>query len=987
MAMKAEVIAADGVGRTLADAARLGPDKVFNPGCACWQGGIPDDAPVLVILAAGKGTRFGQDPKCIQPVLGVPLALHSIRAFRRFSPSPVIATIGYRHADVGAALGAEALCIVSDNPAGGTAFAAYEAFCAPELEAKNPLLMISMGDRIVPSTMYRRLWEAHRAGEREADLTFLTAQYAPPANRGKGRVLRDENGRVLRLIEEKDIAGEKDGLARQALQNLTEGNCPLYAIRAATLKKWLGGLRNANAQGQYYLTDIIAGIAGQGGDIRTITTTAAEPEYDLLCADVTRPMDLALLERVLAGKSGLLTGDLEVDAAARAIMDGRPAAQIASIARQLTELVSRIAFEKIGYRADQPVGFGVAGGRLRIAFMHPDMGRFYGPAWQMPIGAGDASGDEQIVMLVQGSDDRRLHLHPMDPKYRESVNDLPSDAAVMYPDEGISDLHTYEAFGTRMSESLLLSLGYFSDAELEARRRAGQPLPPASLWVGSNMRRPFALVGNAIASLRTLRSGHLGLRVQQCLGRSRFRGLRVVCTGGIPKGGFSSSSAVTVAVKNAINALFDLGIPADLMVHLACQAEYGTGVRAGSLDQATEQKGRAGEGTLISSNPQDHYRILGAYPVPADRFRILFPYSVERDREAWRWSWGFFGETPEGPRLTAGEMRKLTGKAAELSALLVRLPLDTCFFKRIEEDLIDDGALDAASRAWVTEALRGVPLWIGCAELKARALDARGWYAGQIAATEKLDAAAAGRKAESAIQSLFDGWREPTLRVPDGKGGSTERKGIPLRAMLAYLFGEVAKNFHLVRHPEEWIACISASQRGDRCVEIDPARLPDRAAMECDLAWELGAEGPDRLNAWMEAVGAAPFDFNSGLDDAALAAGAPDFARLAGSNFFRGLALIDLAEAMLHRAFGVDAVAVRVNAAGQGDFFQVHVDAHRADPADVKAFLRAAFYRRFGLAPDPEFVEPHPGGGAVGIRLARYDLLPDLIRRLVPPPP
>lgn len=313
-----------------------------------------------------------------------------------------------------------------------------------------------------------------------------------------------------------------------------------------------------------------------------------------------------------------------------------------------------------------------------------------------------------------------------------------------------------------------------------------------------------------------------------------------------------------------------------------------------------------------------------------------------------------------------------------------RLPLDTCFFKRIEDDLLDDGALDSASRAWVTDVLRGVPLWIGSVELKGRALEARDWYAAQIAGTEKIDSAAAGRKAKAAIQSLFDGWREPTLRIPDGKGGSAERKGIPLRAMLAYLFGEVAKNFHLVRHPAEWIGCVTASQRGDRCVEIDPARLPDRAAMECDLAWEQGAEGPDRLNTWLDAVGAAPFDFNAGLDDAALAAGPPEYHRIAGSNFFRGLALIDLAEAMLHRAFGADAVAVRVNAAGQGDFFQVHVDTQRADPADVKAFLRVAFYRRFGLAPDPEFVEPHPGGGAVGVRLARYDLLPDLIRRLTP---
>jgi bifunctional UDP-N-acetylglucosamine pyrophosphorylase/glucosamine-1-phosphate N-acetyltransferase len=958
------------VRRTLGQAVALSPRKILNPACPAWAAGLPDQAPVLVILAAGKGTRFGQEPKCIQPVRGVPLARHSIDAFRRFSPSPVIALVGYRHADVAAALGADNLYVVSDNPAGGTAFAAYEAFCAPGLEESDPLLIITMGDRIVPDSLFRRLWEAHREGGREADLTFLTAQYEPPRNTGKGRVLRDESGRVRRLIEEKDIAAEKDELARQALHNLTEGNCPLYAIRARRLKGLLEGLTNENAQEQYYITDIIAAISAAGGEIRTITTTPAEPEYDLLVSDVTKPLDLALLEKAVAEREA---GDGGVEAVARQIEEDHPPGQVASIARQLEELAAGIAREKIGYRPALPVGIGMAGGRLRLAFMHPDMARFYGPAWQMPIGAGAASGDEQIVMLLQGADDQRLHLYPMDPKYRESINDLPSDADVMYPGEGVADMHAYEAFGTRMSEALLLSLGYFSDAELDERRRRGQPLPPSSLWVSSNMRRPFALVGNAIASMRTLREGHLGLKVREFLGRENFKGLRVVCTGGIPKGGFSSSSAVTVAVKNALNALYDLGIPADLLVHLACQAEFGTGVRAGSLDQATEQKGRTGQGALISSNPRDHYRILGTFPVPADRFRILFPFSVERDREAWRWSWGFFAESAGGAKLTAGEWRKLTGKAAELAAVLVRLPLDTSFFKRIEEDLLADGLLGLENRAWIAGLLRGIPLRIGRDDLKARVMAERGWYRDQLAAQEKLEEAAAERKAETALASLFDGWREP-------------EGGVPLRAMLAYLFGEVAKNAWLVHHPETWIASVQASQLGDRCVELDPERLPARAEMERELEWEKGAAGPARLERWLERFGGRPFDIDGGLGDAELAGTPPpEFHTLAGSNFFRGLALIDLAEAMLRRAFGSEAVAVRVNAAGQGDFFQVHVDARLAEPEQVKAFIRKAFYGRFGLKPDPEFVEPHPGGGAFGVRLARYDQVPELVRRLRQP--
>jgi hypothetical protein len=94
------------------------------------------------------------------------------------------------------------------------------------------------------------------------------------------------------------------------------------------------------------------------------------------------------------------------------------------------------------------------------------------------------------------------------------------------------------------------------------------------------------------------------------------------------------------------------------------------------------------------------------------------------------------------------------------------------------------------------------------------------------------------------------------------------------------------------------------------------------------------------------------------------------------------LALIDLAGAMLKRTFGRDAVAVRVNAAGQGDYFQVHVDTHKAKPEEVKGFIRRAFYRRFGLSPEPDFVEVFPGGGAAGVALSRYDTLPQLAQRL-----
>lgn len=968
----------------LGDVVRITPDKLLNPNAVNLQGRIRSDVPLLVLLAAGKGTRFGVQPKCIQPVLGTPLARHSIEAFRALTGSKAITIVGYRGEEVAAAIGADAIFVRSDNPTGGTAFAAFEAFSVPGLIEANPLLVISMGDRVVPTSIFQRLLEAHASSGREADLTLLTARYDPPKHQGKGRVLRDSAGRVVRIVEQQDISAEPDELKRQALDSLTEGNCPLYVIRAGSLFRHLAQVDNGNAQNQYYLTDIVAAIAGEGGIIRTVTTSAAEPEYDLLCADVTRPHDLAVLEGVLSRWSGDKSEDDEVAAAVAAIKAERPAGQVASIARQLRELFEAATRDKLGFDPDQPVSIGISGGRLRIAFMHPDMGRFFGPAWQMPIGAGDVNGSEQIVVLAQKASDGRIHLFPLDPKYRESINFVPADGESMYPGENVSDWHSYEGFGTRMSETLLLSLGYFTDEEIETRKRKNLPLPPPSLRVATNMRRPFALVGNAIASMRTLREGNVGAKVQANLGREQFRGLRLACTGDIPQGGFSSSSALTVATKNALNALYGFGLTPDLLVHLACQAEYGTGVRAGSLDQATEQKGRAGQGTLISSNPADNYRVLGTYQVPSERFRVIFPYTVERDRASWRWSWGAYADTASaGGALTSGEIRKMTGKAAEIAAILVRLPHDTSFFKQIEDELLAEGRLSEARQRWVCEVLRQLPLRVSRDELKRRLAAQRDWYAGELVRVGLVEAANATAKADAAIESLFAGWREPVLRRATEAGDVVTEVGVPLRAMVAYLFGEVAKNFYLIHHPEQWITWVTRSQRGDCSVAIDPAGLPERATLVVEQAWEAGLDGPARLDGWLERAGARPYDFNRALGDAELAgAGIAPLHEWAGGSFFRGLALIDFAEAMLKRAFGQDAVAVRVNAAGQGDYFQVHVDTERVALDDVKAFLRAAFYRRFQLQAEPEFVETRAGGGAISAKLRGFSGVARLAQRL-----
>ncbi|MBQ3453601.1 MAG: hypothetical protein IJG25_01925, partial [Thermoguttaceae bacterium] len=124
----------------------------------------------------------------------------------------------------------------------------------------------------------------------------------------------------------------------------------------------------------------------------------------------------------------------------------------------------------------------------------------------------------------------RLHLYPLAERFRESVDFIEADRDEMFPGEEISDWYRYEEFGTNMSRRVLLSLGYFSDEELAARRAANLPLPPESLWASTNMRRPFSLVSNAIASLRTWHQGLAGERIAKRIGRGNFTGLILTST-------------------------------------------------------------------------------------------------------------------------------------------------------------------------------------------------------------------------------------------------------------------------------------------------------------------------------------------------------------------------------------------------------------------------------------------------------------------------
>ena len=645
------------------------------------------------------------------------------------------------------------------------------------------------------------------------------------------------------------------------------------------------------------------------------------------------------------------------------IVARRPLGQAASIARQLTQLMRVALRPDAGFELAGPVAIGVCGGRARLAFMHPDMARFLGPAWQMPTGAKDASGDEQIVLLLQGTSDHAIHFHSLVEKYGEPCASLPVVEDVFSPHVGIADVYGYEHFGLNLSDWVSEQIA----KQMQWRRAPGvsksAPLPARRC-------RPFSLVANALASLRTQRLSAAGQRVQAALGRDRFTGARILATGRIPEGGFASSSAFVVALLNGFNALYDLRLSDETIVELACQAEFGTGVRAGALDHATLQKGRAGVGTLMSSDPALRFATLGEFNLPTQRIELFFAFSVARERDAHLWSFGHYAESESSDGVpTPAQLRSLTGKAAELAALLLRVPLQETLFARLEQDLTKQGRLSLPCRRWVCDFLRRVPLRVTKHELKQRVEHNMNWLTRNLTKHENIDSRTAESKAQRVFDTLFSGWCDPML-LRASHAGSARECGVPLRAIVTYLFAEVAKNYALIHQPEQWIQWVTRSQRGDRTMDIDLDRLPARDLLAQLQPWERSVHGPARLRAWLEYLGAVPFDYNRDLDDETL--GEPetfDLCGIRGSSFFRGLALIDLGEAMLKRAFGENSVAVRVSGAGQGGYFQVHVDRTMACTHEVQNFLQSAFYARFQLAAPDRFVAAHPGGSATGVRL------------------
>ena len=230
----------------------------------------------IVILAAGQGTRMRSAlPKVLHPVADKPMLGHVIATARSLQPSSIQVVIGHGADTVRERLAAADLNFVIQAEQLGTGHAVAQAL--PQLGADTVLILYGDVPLIESATLERLL-----ALVSDDQLGLLTVELADPT--GYGRIVRDDNGVVQAIVEHKD--------ANDAQRAIREGNTGILAVPGKRLGDWLGRLSNSNAQGEYYLTDVIAMAVADG---LIVATEQAADEMEVLGANDR--IQLAQLER------------------------------------------------------------------------------------------------------------------------------------------------------------------------------------------------------------------------------------------------------------------------------------------------------------------------------------------------------------------------------------------------------------------------------------------------------------------------------------------------------------------------------------------------------------------------------------------------------------------------------------------------------------------------------------------------------------------
>ncbi len=233
----------------------------------------------IIILAAGKGTRMKSDlPKVLHPIAGKPMLEHVVMTAQQLGDSQLHVVTGHGAERVNAAFSAyKELSFIQQEQQLGTGHAVQQVL--PSLR-EGSIALILYGDvpLISQSTLTRLLSVVN-----ENTLGLLTVTLNNPS--GYGRIVRNTTGSVTSIVEQKDASPEQ--------LSIQEINTGIMAVNSSQLQKWLPALSNNNAQGEYYLTDIIAMAVEDG---IAVITEEAENEWEVM--GINNRQQQAELERI-----------------------------------------------------------------------------------------------------------------------------------------------------------------------------------------------------------------------------------------------------------------------------------------------------------------------------------------------------------------------------------------------------------------------------------------------------------------------------------------------------------------------------------------------------------------------------------------------------------------------------------------------------------------------------------------------------------------
>ena len=236
---------------------------------------------MAIVMAAGKGTRMkSKNSKLVQKIYGKEIVKRAVENAQKAGVHNIVAVVGYMKEEVMGVLGDTVKYAVQEEML-GTGHAVMQA--AKYLEGKKGKVLVLNGDVPIlrPETLNKLL---NKSIENKECATLLTAIYDNPT--GYGRIVRDEGGNIQAIVEEKDTTDEQ--------KEIKEINAGIYCFDIEALLEALKEIKPNNAQGEYYLTDVIKIMNSKG-----LKTGAVIVEDNTEILGVNDRVQLELLTKVL----------------------------------------------------------------------------------------------------------------------------------------------------------------------------------------------------------------------------------------------------------------------------------------------------------------------------------------------------------------------------------------------------------------------------------------------------------------------------------------------------------------------------------------------------------------------------------------------------------------------------------------------------------------------------------------------------------------